>query len=403
MSPPSDTVQEKRIGRFTQVALVVGTLLLFVNPLSLGLFLRLDPDAKIYLTVVAAFFATLLVLSILYVRTKRESYRRGFWAALAVGLVVLVAAELYLGRWRLQNVDSWRAVRIEGVYEPHDRLGWRPIPDSKGRHISEGNFDATYRIDSLGRKAIPNEIEEGPTLHVFGDSYTFGHGVDNEDTALNLLAGTFAKDHGFNVQNYAVMGYGLEQMYTALDLHRGEIEAGDQVVFAPTSFDLLRNMIDKRFLCQYPPRGNVPVGRVTMRLEGRWTAVDLDEACHPVQNLFLQSSFLVGFVYRAVRAPLIRQALVDNANAVLDDARELATDAGATFSVVFLAAPWECQKESYDFAIGDLEGDFDSMLEHCPDESLRFPTDSHWSPEGHRWVAGFLADRLRPRLTAPQH
>lgn len=367
--------------------------------MALGLFLRLDPDAKIYLAVVAAL---LITLSILYARARREGYRRGLWLALLIGLALLVGTELFLSRWRLQHVDSWRAVHIEHVHETHPRLGWRPIPHSRGRHVTEGSFDATYEIDPLGRKAIPTYIEGGPTLHFFGDSYTFGHGVDNEDTALNVLAASFAKDAGFNVANYAAMGYGLEQMFTALDLHRARIQPGDYVIFAPTSFDLVRNMIHKRFLCQFPLRGNLPVGKVMMRIDGAWTPTDLADACHPIENLFLQSSFIVGFVYRSIRDLRLRPALLENADAILEEAAGVAEEAGATFVVIFLAAPWECQKQAYDFDFSDLRADYDSMLGHCPSQSLGFLTDSHWSPEGHRWVAGFLADRLRDELTSGQ-
>ncbi len=365
----------------------------------MALFPRLDPDAKIYLAVAAAL---LLTLSLLYARRRRQGYRHGVWLAPLIGLALLVGTELFLSRWRLQNVDSWRAVRIEQVYEPHPRLGWRPIPNSRGRHVSEGNFDATYEIDPLGRKAIPTNVDGGPTLHFFGDSYTFGHGVDNEDTALNVLAASLAKDAGFNVANYAAMGYGLEQMFTALDLHRARIQPGDYVIFVPTSFDLMRNVIHKRFLCQLALRGNIPVGRVTMRIDGAWKPTDLAAACHPIENLFLQSRFIVGFIYRSIRDLRLRPALLENADAILEEAAKVADDAGATFVVIFPAAPWECQKQAHDFDLSDLRADHDSMLEHCPTQSLRFPTDSHWSPEGHRWVADFLAERLRPELTSGQ-
>ena len=261
-------------------------------------------------------------------------------------------------------------------------------------HFSEGNFDATYEFDSLGRKAISPRVEGGPTLHFFGDSYTFGHGVDNQDTALNLLARGFAEARGYNVANYGAMAYGIEQMTTSLWLHRDQIKPGDYVIFTPMSFDLLRNIIHKRFLCSFLMQGNKPVGSLRMRTEGRWEIVTLDRACGWVENLFLQSNFAFGYVYHALRDRALRAALVDNADAILAEAEELATERGARFFLWFIAAPWECSKRANDFDLSDLEAKHGSMLPHCPDESLRFPGDSHWSPEGHRWYAQYLADQL---------
>ena len=390
--------RERRTARFTQVALSLGTLTLLVNPLVFGLFLRLDPDASIYILTFDAVFLVLLAFSVLYVRTKRDGFRRAFFVALCLAPFLVVGSELYLSVWRLQNIDSWRSERIEGVYEPHQRLGWRPIPNSQGRHVSDGNFDATYEIDELGRKSIPKSFDDGPTLHFFGDSYTFGHGADNDDTALNVLARGFARAKGFNVANYAVMAYGLEQMITRLKMHRDLIKPGDYVIFTPTSFDLLRNMIHKRFLCQFLIRKSAPVGKVTMRDDGTWTTTDLDQACNSTENRFLHSNFLFGLVYNAIRDRTLQRALIENADAILDEAESLTRDAGATFAVVFLAAPWECRKESFDFDLTDLRSDHVSMLEHCPSFNMHFPTDPHWSPEGHRWVAGFLEEQLAPAL-----
>ncbi len=382
-----------------QVALVLGTLLLLVNPIVPRLFLSLDPDGTLYLLSWDLVLIVLLVCSVLFVRTRSDRYRRLFFRALLLAAPLLFGSELLLSNWRMRHVDEWHSQKIEGVYEPHVELGWRPIPGARGHHVSAGNFDVTYTIDAVGRREIPPNFEEAPTIHVFGDSYAFGHGVANAETALNLLAGDFAKRRGLNVANYAVMGYGLEQMVTALRIHEARIEPGDYVVFLPMSFDLTRNMIHKRFLCSFPIRDNTPVGGLRMRQNGTWTTVDLDRACGRAENLLLQSNFAFGALYHSLRNRRLHPALSESADAIFDEARETATRAGATFALLFLAAPWECERGDHDFDLSGLRSAHRSMLEHCPDEDLAFPSDSHWSSRGHRWVADFLAAELAHRHT----
>ncbi|KPK17240.1 MAG: hypothetical protein AMJ62_01930 [Myxococcales bacterium SG8_38] len=177
------------MGWFTQIALSLGTLLVFVNPIVVGAFLHLDPDAVRYLVTVDAVLLALLCLAIGFLSARRNVYRRAFLVTAGLAPFILIAAELSLSLWRLREVDKWRTEQIELVHEPHPTLGWRPIPNATGRHVSEGNFDVVYEMDALGRKAISPNIDRAPTLHVFGDSYIFGHGVSNDETALNVLAG----------------------------------------------------------------------------------------------------------------------------------------------------------------------------------------------------------------------
>lgn len=381
-------------GWFTQIALSLGTLLVFVSPMVVGAFLHLDPDAVRYLLTADAVLLALLGLAIGFLSTRRNVYRRAFLVTAGLAPFILIAAELSLSLWRLREVDKWRTERIERVHEPHPTLGWRPIPNGKGRHVSKGNFDVVYETDAMGRKAISPNIDGAPTLHVFGDSYVFGHGVGNDDTALNVLARGFGAERGFNVVNYAVMGFGLEQMVMRLNERRDLVEQGDMVLFAPMSFDLRRNMIDRRFLCRFPVRGNYPLGAVKMRVGGRWESIDLASACASSENRWLQAQFLAGLVYHAIRDRVIHQELIENADAIFREAHALAKNAGAEFSLLFLAAPWECARGKHDFDIAGLQSSYSSMIDSCPEFDMRFEGDSHWTPRAHQWVAQFIGGAI---------
>ena len=110
-------------------------------------------------------------------------------------------------------------------------LGWVPRPGARARHVSEGNFDVIQVIDAKGRRAIPPNPGARRTLYFFGDLFTFGHGVENDQTALSIIARALGARA--NVVNYGVKAYGLEQMFLRLRAAKDDIQPGDVVSFRP--------------------------------------------------------------------------------------------------------------------------------------------------------------------------
>ena len=136
-----------------------------------------------------------------------------------------------------------------------------------------------------------------------------------------------------------------------------------------------------------------------MRTDKSWKVVDLDRACSWLENLFLQSNFAVGALVHGFRDGRLHQDLLDNANAIFGEAEVLTEERGARFLVLFVAAPWECEKQTSDLDLGDLASKHASMLPHCAAEDLAFPHDGHFSPQGNRWFAKFLAEQLGSVVT----
>jgi hypothetical protein len=89
----------------------------------------------------------------------------------------------------------------------------------------------TYHLDEKGRRKIEPNPAVRRAIHFFGDSMTFGHGLSDQDAALNLL-GEKLNDR-INVFNYGVPGYGFEQMLLRLIEMISEIKAGDTVFSLP--------------------------------------------------------------------------------------------------------------------------------------------------------------------------
>lgn len=102
---------------------------------------------------------------------------------------------------------------------PHDVLGYAPKPDVQGIWSRSIGDDPIFRIDisidKNGYRTMP-EADPGelPCVFFFGGSYTFGSGVNDNETAPYVVAEATAGR--FRVFNLAYRGYGPHQMLASL-------------------------------------------------------------------------------------------------------------------------------------------------------------------------------------------
>jgi hypothetical protein len=85
-------------------------------------------------------------------------------------------------------------------------LGWAPKAGSSGEDITELGVK-TYHIDEKGRRFSPAYSDMPSKVAVFGDSFSFGRLVNDDETWPYALS-KLVKSH---VPNYSVGGYGLDQ------------------------------------------------------------------------------------------------------------------------------------------------------------------------------------------------
>ena len=138
-------------------------------------------------------------------------------------LLVFVAAELVFARGpELRSEGS----ALEGYTIPHDVLGYAPAPghETTLRVTGDGEvvYDVTYTIDAQGLRISPPSTapDGGPCLVFFGDSFTFGEGLENDETLPWQLG--VATGGRYRVYNFGFHGYGPHQMLAALE--RGLVE-----------------------------------------------------------------------------------------------------------------------------------------------------------------------------------
>jgi hypothetical protein len=130
------------------------------------------------------------------------------------------------------------------LYAADDKLGWKPLANSIIRHSVPGYFDVTYEIDDNGFKKINNsKVEPDFSIYFFGDSFTFGDGVKNEDTFPNIIKEKYL-NRNVNVYNAGVNGYGIVQMFQRFLNIKDRIQPGDLVIFTPIAHDIKRNLKD---------------------------------------------------------------------------------------------------------------------------------------------------------------
>jgi len=109
-------------------------------------------------------------------------------------------------------------------YAVRSRICCRPDPDvvwslRPGIEVSRSTdeFDEHVSIGSLGlRGGDPSKPRDRPWILAVGDSFTFGTGVDDDETWEAVLAATLAtRDRPVEVLNAGVPGYGFDQGFGA--------------------------------------------------------------------------------------------------------------------------------------------------------------------------------------------
>lgn len=388
--------------------LICGAAVVVLNPMAVGFFM--DPARVQYnlplLISLDAFLGIIVITSILYLKTGRKEWFIISPYVLFLVPALTVFAELAVTYHRLVYAQS--AAVHDQMLERDPELGWRLKANTHAREVTPGNYDVIYRLDHERRKSIPQEKGVKNTIHFFGDSFIFGQGVTNDQTAVNLLA---KKLQGrLNVLNYGIPGYGIEQMLLYFRSRLRDIRPGDLVVFAPLSSNIERNFIHRAHVCKYVlDYGDDDSPTFPMWTEDGWMSVRVSDECTALEALLLNSSGMLGRLYRWRHENKMADEILRNADRVFSQAAELAEERGASFYVVFVPNPLECERRAFEVDIAKLKTAFMSLLPYCPGDTqacrrLHFPTDYHWTAEGNRWAAGVLERILRTefRLHAPE-
>ncbi len=113
----------------------------------------------------------------------------------------------YIGCRKMDEVAEYQI----GRYDP--QLGWSYAPSRSVNHWDNKTY--TFSKEGYRAQSVADEPDyKKPFILIVGDSFLFGHGLDFDETFGHKLA--VQLHDTYNVLNFAVQGYGLDQVYLRL-------------------------------------------------------------------------------------------------------------------------------------------------------------------------------------------
>lgn len=192
-----------RVGKFLAPVAIAGA----------GVWAALEfvqPSRYAVLVVVGILLATLIYFTAILRGRGRDVAL--VCATLTLGFGLIEVVSLHLGGFATTYKERGSWARV-------GELGWRPArpgPIHEKKIAANGDlvYDVVNTIDeNLTRKVV--SAPEGPTVVFFGDSMTFGAGLNDTETLPQAFADL--TDRKFRVLNLAVTAYGPQQFLRALE------------------------------------------------------------------------------------------------------------------------------------------------------------------------------------------
>lgn len=149
--------------------------------------------------------------------------------------------------------NEWLERYYKTTFDPV--LGWRPKAKSSAAKKNSAGNDWSFKIDEFGARENPKfESSRSPYIATFGDSWTFGDEVNNDETWQSYLSDML----GSYVANYGVGGFGTDQAFLRFT---EELKAGLSPVYAVLAiFEENYKRVLNRFRPFYFPGTGVKLG-----------------------------------------------------------------------------------------------------------------------------------------------
>jgi hypothetical protein len=240
-----------------------------------------------------------------------------------------------------------------GIWRNDPRLGFTHAASSSGTHETP-EFRVRYTIDEEGCRAIPGARQKRRGVLFLGDSFTFGHGVEDHQTFSAVLSADHWPHVG--VRNCGVMGSSTGQAYLQLERSMAEKRLPRAVVYGWTSADLQRNHLRRSWLA-------------TLHAHGRRNAY---------------------FAELAEREQAVTRALIRGM-------ARLCARRSVRFLVVVLATR-QPQDEMGDWLVEQGAAHAIEVLDLRTVRGPYFKNDGHPKPPWHRAVARALAEHAAGRI-----
>lgn len=329
----------------------------------------------------AASYFVAVVLIVFVLAVDLATLARGYLQNLLVGVaalcVGLVAVELATERMLPREVENKKDTMW--AFDPNfgyhvDKLGVVQAEKSVDGHLA---YKVAYTIDQDLRR-LTRSSATGVRVRFFGDSYTFGEGLNDSETLPQL----FANQTGANVLNFGFPGYGPSQALLALrlGLYDKDLDGSRLFVLQTAPFHVYRTACMPEFANNFP------------RFVTAGGEVELQGKCkpHPWQSTGIYQVLLEGLDQRVQRADVENYLNIVNAFTGLAQRKY-----HASVVILYMHADSEKELRYSGFTSKDLEASFrqagaiviDDTISATPGDTLKIPYDGHPTGLANRLLA----------------
>jgi len=289
---------------------------------------------------------------------------------------------------------------VDRQFVKDDKLGWKLIENVRIRH-----YTVTYEIDKDGFRKI-NNSEERPdfSIYFFGDSFTFGSGVNDKDTFTSIIKDKYLKKE-IDVYNTGVDGYGIVQMFQRFLSLKDQIQPGDLIIFTPIANDIKRNLTD--FYIPYATKfANImTIGKYPFFDQGVMTYHELEDNFYNKLKLSAISAPYTGYFFKSIRNKFIPDTTKESQEIfkIIEKETEMR---GGKFILFFLPETGERLYRTYTVDISgfnyfDIMHFFPSEAEELNKMRLS-KDDGHYNKTGHEIVAKAIVETLINERIIPE-
>jgi hypothetical protein len=273
-------------------------------------------------------------------------------------------------------------------YAPTAGVVARATKSQDGRKL----YDVHYRIDEHGLRRTPGN-PHGRGFLFFGCSFTFGEGVEDEET----MPWAFSEALGFraNVRNLGFHGYGPHQMLRALETERtrGLVAGGVAHVFYQALHGHMRRAAGRSPWDPAGPRYEIVGGE--LRYLGPFHSPLVAFGIRALNRVALFRRPRNRILWQSPDRPEDAERFL----AIVARSREIVRERwGAGFTVVY----WDDEGDPLPDRLVERGLDVVRVSQIVPRErwpELQIPVDAHPASAAHRAIGKYLAQRWDERGT----
>ena len=328
-----------------------------------------------------------------------------------------------------------------GLFQPDPPRRYRLTPGHRGRVSNLAGFDTSVSINSAGLRGpeIGPKTPDTFRILVTGDSYTFGWGVEQDETFVARLADVLGSSYPhLEVMNAGVPGFGVQDEVDWLQEH-GSALAPDLMILAIFAGNDLTDATEARrnekISFEVPTAG--PAKGFWLWLYRNSHLVRLADMAGFRKLLGLPDAWLIEYLRDVFRcytdepAPLAEEGKKASRKA-LEELKALSAERGVPVAAMIIPAPWQVDSESWKMTVAFLGMESEGLDPEAPIRFFRtsleeigipvldlaptfrtklqadgvplyFSFDGHWNVDGHLVASEALGRFLLEEFsTAPE-